>query len=175
MPQHMRKKEPTQKYSSYVALDASTSIFYTTFPADAPSYDFSPFPAASVTRHLLSSSDTVCFTAFFASEWDIPIPKANFLVFLIASPTCQSFEVTSKCLMEPHRHHFCWFFPDDCSRWVLLSLPCLWLLFETISLDYSPSHFSLQACSRRFVVLSLPACGKLSVVLHSIFDSLNCF
>ena len=63
----------------------------------------------------------------------------------------------------------------DFSWWVLLPLPYLWDLFETVSLEYIPSHFSLQACYRNFFVLSFPACGRLSVFLHCIIDSMNCF
>ena len=34
----------------------------------------------------------------------------------------------------------------DCSLWVLVPLTCLWYLFQTVSLDYSPSHFAFQTC-----------------------------
>ena len=59
-------------------LTASASRFYTTFPADAPSSDFSPSPAASAARHLLSSSAAEFSAAFFHSDLDGTIPKANF-------------------------------------------------------------------------------------------------
>ena len=33
----------------------------------------------------------------------------------------------------------------------------------------------MQECYRKFVVSSLPACGRLYVVLHCIVDSMTCF
>ena len=47
-------------------LTASASRFYTTYPADAPSSDFPPSPAASAARHLISSSAAASSDAFFA-------------------------------------------------------------------------------------------------------------
>ena len=44
--------------------------------------------------------------AFFDSDLDSAIPKANCLAFHIASPTGQSFVLTRECLMEPQRHRF---------------------------------------------------------------------
>ena len=69
-------------------------IFYSTFPADAPSSKFSPFPASSATRNFLSSYADASSAAFFPLYLDSAIPKADFLAFIIASPTGQSFEVT---------------------------------------------------------------------------------
>ena len=88
-------------------LTASASRFYTTYPADAPSSDFPPSPAASTARYFLSSSAAASSSAFFYSDLDSAISKADFLAFLIASPTGQSLEEIRKCLMEPHRHRFC--------------------------------------------------------------------
>ena len=51
--------------------------------------------------------------------------------------------------MEPHQHRFCCFFSVDFSLWFLLTLPYWWDFFETVSLEYIPSHFALQACSRK--------------------------
>ena len=125
-------------------ITVSASWFYTTFPSDAPSSDFSPSSAASTARHLLSSSAAASSAAFFAYALDSAISKADFLAFLIASPTGKSFEVTSECLVEPYTHRFCWFFPADSSLWVLVPLPCWWDLFQTASMDYSPSHFAFH-------------------------------
>ena len=107
-------------------LTDSSSRFYDTFPSDAPSSDFSPSPAASAARYLLSSSAAVYSADFFASDLDSAIPKANVLAFLIASPSGKYFEVTRECLMEPRRHRFCWFFIIDCSLWVIVPLTCWW-------------------------------------------------
>ena len=75
---------------------------YTTYPADAPSSGFPPSPAASGARHLLSSSAAAYYAAFFASNFDGAVSKADLLAFLIASPTGQSLEEIRKCLTEPH-------------------------------------------------------------------------
>ena len=131
-------------------------------------------PAASAAIYLLSSYAAASSAAFFASDLDSPIPKANFFPFLIASLTGQSFELTRECLMEPHWHHFCCFLSVDCSWWVLLPLPCWWLLFQTVSQDYSPSHFALQAWYL-FFCWSLLACGRISVALHRIVDIITCY
>ena len=48
-------------------LTVSASRFDTTFPTDAPLYTFSPSPATSAARHLLSSSDAASCTAYFSS------------------------------------------------------------------------------------------------------------
>ena len=61
-----------------ICLIASASLLYTTFSADVPSYDFSPSPAASASRHLLYSSTAEYSAVFFASDLDSAIPKANF-------------------------------------------------------------------------------------------------
>ena len=82
----IRKNHPRPILS---CLTASASRFYSTFPADAPSSNFSPSPAASAARHFLSSSSAASSTAFFASDLDSAIPKANILAFLIAIPTGQ--------------------------------------------------------------------------------------
>ena len=49
------------------------------------------------------------------------------------------------------------------------------ILFQTVSLDYSSSHFALQLCCRIFVVWSLPPCGRLSVAWHRIVDIMTCY
>ena len=54
---------------------------YTTYPADAPLSECPPFPAASAARHLLSSSAAVFSAAFFASNLDGAVSKANFWPF----------------------------------------------------------------------------------------------
>ena len=131
-------------------------------------------PQRPLLPYLLSSSAAESSSAFFASDLDSAIFKADFLAFLITSPTGQSLEEICKCLMEPHWHRFCCFFLVDCVLWVIVPLPCWWYLFETVSLDYSPSHFSLKECYRIFVFWSLPACGRLSVAWHCILDSTTC-
>ena len=62
----------------------------------------------------------------------------------------------------------------DCSWWVLVPITCLWELFETLCLEYSPPQFSLQACYCIFVFWSLSACGRLSVAWRRIVDSMAC-
>ena len=72
-----------------------------------PHLIFHPFPAASTARNLLSSSAAAYYAAFFASDLDDAVSKANFLAFLIASPTGQSLCDMCKCLTDPHLHCFC--------------------------------------------------------------------
>ena len=116
---------------------------------------FSPSPAASAARHLLSSSAAEFYAALFASDLDSAIPKAYFLAFLIASPTGQSFEVTRECLMEPHRHRFFCFFSVDFSLWVIVPLPCWWYLFKTLSLTiFHPT----STCNHVIVYLLFDHC-----------------
>ena len=70
---------------------------YTTYPDDAPSSDFPPSPAASADRHLISSSAAESSAAFYASNLDGDVSKANFLAFLISSPTGQSLYDMRNC------------------------------------------------------------------------------
>ena len=86
-----------------------------------------------------------------------------------------------KSCIIPLRSHTGTVFPSpliflvDCSWWVPLLRPCWRDLFETVSLDYRTSYFALQVFSWNVVVLSLPACGRLSIFLHRIVDSMTCF
>ena len=63
----------------------------------------------------------------------------------------------------------------DCSRWLLLLRPCWKDLFQSVFLDYNPSHFASQVCSRIFGVSSLPDCGRLSFFLNRTVDIMICF
>ena len=85
--------------------------------------------------------------------------------------------MTRKCSKEPHRNRFSslLIFLVDCSWWVTLLRPCWRDLSETVSLDYSQSHFALQVCSSKLVVLSFPVCVRFSVFQYRIVDIISCF
>ena len=105
-----------------------------------------------------------------------PYPRP-FFAFWLERSIGHSFEAISKWSKETHQNRFpCpLIFLVDCSCWVPFFCPRWWYLFETVSLEYNISHFAFQVCFRKFVVLSLPACGRLPVFLHRIVDITTCF
>ena len=108
-------------------------------------------------------------------QLEIAPSQRPFLPFLITTLTVKFFEVTFKYLVEPHRHRFCCFF---CGWFLMMSAfdsSVFIRLFQSVLLDCKSSYFALQVYSRIFFVSSLPTCGGISLILHSIIDSIIFF